>query len=365
MKRRAWLRRRRYEPAAGTTIESELLLRGASWKTRLLLLIVGLALLAGGWLLVRPNFAPTPNPAEPWHLWVSTDTEATSERPTHEPSWLLNLHIEAPTNCEGPAIVTGRLQWEPTELLDRIKQPTRLLVATAGVRILHAEVNSVASIYPVNPKESTWHTVPLVRDEGAAIALSPVARWTVSDVAAQFRLTLMAAHTAGYGSCYLTSPAVGPLEEAGEEEVVTGVGNVPFWLERHHLNKNLATPLKLDAVVEMSVPYQEPDRAALEAGAHVQRKKTVLVCTTHEREPPSELEDQFYYRMTHVNERFCSSVQTFRANNASAKLIERGVLSTIFIAVAATLLVQALAGNNIRLIVVRVASRGRTHRRRR
>jgi hypothetical protein len=78
-----------------------------------------------------------------------------------------------------------------------------------------------------------------------------------------------------------------------------------------------------------------------------------------------QLEDQFYYRMTHVNERFCSSVQTFRANNASAKLIERGVLSTIFIAVAATLLVQALAGNNIRLIVVRVASRGHTHRRRR
>jgi hypothetical protein len=348
------------------SIELEQLPPGArrASRTRLGLLIAGLALLAGGWLLVKPSFAPTPNPAEPWRLWVSTDTEATSERPTHEPNWLLSLRIEASADCEGPAIVTGRLQWQPKELLDAIKQPTRLLIATSGVRILQEEVNGVASIYPVNLREPTWHVAPLVHNEGASIALIRIDHWTVSQVAAQFRLKLMAAHTAGYGSCFITSPALASSGE-GEEESLTGVSGTPFYVEGHHLNKNLADPLTLDAVVEMSVPRQEPDRAALEAGARVQRKRTVLVCTTREREPPAELEDQFYDYLTQVNERFCSSVQTFRANNASAKLNERNVLSALLFAVAASLLVSAFVNDKIQLIVMRKASRGRPRRRRR
>lgn len=327
------------------------------------MLIVGLALLAGGWLLVKPSFAPTPNPAEPWHLWVSTDTEATSERPTHEPNWLLSLRIEASANCEGPAILTGRLQWQPKFFTDAIKQPKRLLIATSGVRILQEEVNSVASIYPVNLREPTWHVVPLAHDEGTSIALVHIGHWTVSDVAAQFRLKLMAAHTAGYGSCFITSPALAYSGE-GEEESLTGVSNTPSFVEDHHLNENLADPLTLDAVVEMSVPRQEPDRAALEAGARVLRKRTVLACTTRERKPQAELEDQFYDYLTHVNEPFCSSVQTFRANNASAKLNERNVLSALLFAVAASLLVSAFVNDKMRLVVMRQAPRGRRPRRR-
>jgi hypothetical protein len=346
------------------SIELERLPPGArrTSRTRLGLLIAGLALLAGGWLLVKPSFAPTPNPAEPWHLWVSTDTEATSERPLHEPNWLLSLRIEASANCEGPAIVTGRLQWQPKDFMDAIKQPTRLLIATSGVRVLQEEVNGVASIYPVNLREPTWHVVPLVHDEGASIALVHIDHWTVSHVAAQFRLKLMAAHTAGYGSCFITSPA---LASSGEEESLTGVDNTPFYVEDHHLDDSLADPLTLDAVVEMSVPHQEPDRAALEAGARVLRKRTVLACTTREREPPAKLEDQFYDYLTNVNERFCSSVQTFRANNASAKLNERNVLSALLFAVAASLLVSAFVNDKIRLIVMRQASSGHPRRRNR
>ncbi len=246
--------------------------------------------------------------------------------------------------------------------MDTIKQPTRLLIATSGVRILQEEVNGVASIYPVNLREPTWHVVPLVHDEGASIALAHIDHWTVSHVAAQFRLKLMAAHTAGYGSCFITSPA---LASSGEEESLTGVDNAPFYVEGHHLNENLADPLTLDAVVEMSVPRQEPDRAALEAGARVLRKRTVLACTTREQEPPAKLEDQFNDYLTQVNERFCSSVQTFRANNASAKLNERNVLSALLFAVAASLLVSAFVNDKIRLIVMRQASRGYPRRRHR
>lgn len=272
-----------------------------------------------------------------------------SERPTHEPDWLLSLKIEAPTGCAGPATVTGLLQWEAKELTDisKIKQPTRLLVAIAGVRVLHAEMDSVASIYSPDPKAPTWHTVPLFRHEGKYIVQSPIAHWTVSEVTAKFRLKLMAAHTAGFGSCFVTSPTMASLGEGvgGREEAWTDVGdNVPFYVEEHHLSENLGRPLVLDAVVEMSVPHQEPDRSAVDAGAHVQRRRAILACTTHERSPPPEIEDQYYDYLTHLNERFCASVQTFRASNASAKLIERGFLSTILIAASVSLLLQALVG---------------------
>jgi hypothetical protein len=268
-----------------------------------------------------------------------------SERPAHEPDWLLSLKIEAPTDCAGPAIVTGLLQWEAKELTDTIKQPTRILIATAGVRVLHAELNSVASIYPPDPREPTWRAVPLVHYEGSDIVLGKIADWTVARVAAQFRLKLMAASTAGFDSCFVISPTVASFGEELEDEAWTDVSNVPFYVEGHRLNENLGHPLALDAAMEMSVPHQEPDRAALEAGARVQRKRAILACTTHERGPPSEIEDQYYDYLTHLNERFCASVETFRATNASVKLVERDFLSTILIAVAVSLLVQALVGD--------------------
>ena len=188
------------------------------------------------------------------------------------------------------------------------------------------------------------------RHEGQYIVQSPITHWTVAEVTAMFRLKLMAAHTAGFGSCYVTSPAIASLGEGGggREEAWTDVGeDVPFYVEEHHLSENLGRPLVLDAVAEMSVPHQEPDRSALDAGAHVQRGSAILACTTHERAPPPEREDQFYDYLTHLNERFCASVQTFRASNASVKLIERGFLSTILIAASVSLLLQALVGYKI------------------
>jgi hypothetical protein len=285
-------------------------------------------------------------------MWVSTDTEASGERPDAEPDWLLTLKIEAPTNCNGPATVIGSLEWRPKELTDVMdtKQPQKLLIAIAGVRVLHAEVDRIASIDPASPNELAWHAVPLLRQEGEYLVQSTVTHWTVSQVTAKFRLKLMAARTAGFGSCYVTSPAMASIGEGvgGREQAWTNVGeNMTSYVEAHHLSDNLERPLALDAVVQMSVPHEEPDRAALDAGAHVQRKRAILACTTHERAPPREIEDQYYDYLTHLTERFCSSVQTFRASNASVKLIERGFLSTILVAGSIALLLQALIGNSL------------------
>jgi hypothetical protein len=314
--------------------------------------LVGIVALACSYLLVKPTFTPTPSPPQPWGLWISTDTEATGERPTAEPDWLLTLKIEAPTNCNEPATVIGSLEWKPKEVTDviDIKEPKRLLIAIAGVRVLHAEVDRIASIDPASPRELAWRAQPLLRQEGEYLLQSPVTHWTVSQVTAKFRLKLMAARSAGFDSCYVASPAVASIGEGvgGSEQAWTNVGeNVTSYVEAHHLSDNLERPLALDAVVQMSVPHEEPDRAALDAGAHVQRKRAILACTTHERAPPREIEDQYYDYLTHLTERFCSSVQTFRASNASVKLIERGFLSAILVAGSVTLLLQALMGNSI------------------
>lgn len=111
----------------------------ASWP------LLGVAALAGSYVLVKPTLSPAPSLPQPWGLWVSTNTQSSAseyERPHLEPDWLLTLRIEAPAGCSSPATVTGAVQWEPKFLTDRIKPPTRLLLGVAGVHVIHAEISS-------------------------------------------------------------------------------------------------------------------------------------------------------------------------------------------------------------------------------
>jgi hypothetical protein len=116
---------------------------------------------------------------------------------------------------------------------------------------------------------------------------------------------------------------------------------MPLYVEEHHLGENLDTTLALDAVMQMSVPRQEPDRAALDADAHVQRGSVILTCTTHELPHSEATDDQYYAYMRHLGERFCASIQTFRARDASAKLAARNTIASVLVGVVSGMLVLA------------------------
>jgi hypothetical protein len=129
----------------------------------------------------------------------------------------------------------------------------------------------------------------------------------------------------------------------GEEEVWSNVSeHMLLYVEEHHLGENLFNTLALDAVMRMSVPRQEPDRAALDAGAHVQQGSVILTCTTHEPPHSEAADDRYNNYLRHLGERFCASIQTFRARDAAAKLTVRNTIASVLVGVVASLLVAAL-----------------------
>jgi hypothetical protein len=302
-----------------------------------------LAAFGGSYLLLRPTLSSAPSPPPPWGLWLSTNTESSQTHPNHEPDWLLSLTIEAPKECRKPATVVGALQWRFKEvnLNYDVKPPTRLMLAVAGVPLRDVEMSSPE---PAGARDTrTWNTVNIDRSEDAYVAQSAISNWATPGRAAEFRFKLLAAHPAGYGACYVTSPTLldarheGLIE--GEQEEWRGVGEgMSFYAEQHHFSENLGDALQLDAVTRMSVPNQEPDRAALDAGARVQRRSVILTCKTHEPPLSEATNDRFYDYTRHVGERFCASIQTFRAHDASAKLELRKTLATILISVAVSML---------------------------
>jgi hypothetical protein len=319
----------------------------AQWLSWILVVCVASA---GIYWLLRPILMTTPSPPSPWGLWLSTDAESTRGQPDHEPDWLLVLRIEAPRGCSGPATVVGALQWRLKEVgvNYNVTPPTRLMLAVAGVRVLAVEMSSPEPV-GAYARHLKWQSVHVNHVEGAYVAYNTVSNWATPDQAAEFRLKLKAASSAGYGECYVTSPT---LIDAQHEGVVEGEQEawhnlseyIPLYVQGHNLDENLETTLALDAVVRMSVPHLEPDRAALDAGAHVQQGSVILTCTT--REPPSSeaTDDRYYDYLRHLGERFCASIQTFRARNTSAKLAVRNTIASVLVGLVGSILVLALTG---------------------
>lgn len=129
----------------------------------------------------------------------------------------------------------------------------------------------------------------------------------------------------------------------GEQEPWSTVSeHISPYVEEHHLSENLDTTLALDTGMQMSVPHQEPDRAALDAGAHVQQRDVILTCRTHEPPNSEATDDRYYDYLRHLGERFCASIQTFRARDAAAKLTARNTIASVLVGVVASLLVLTL-----------------------
>jgi hypothetical protein len=321
------------------------------------LVLSPLALLLPAWRLLKPSLEPTPSPPRPWGLWLSTDTETGSN---HEPDWLLALKIEANRGCKGTATVSGALQWRLKELSPEysVKPPTQLLLAVAGAAISHLQLSDPENVD--RPDGRTWHKVSVSRAKGIYLADAAVASWTIPDHALKFRFSLKAAGSAGYASCFVTSPTIitAPSNEGiveGEQEPWSDVEQyMPLYTEYHRLPNNLNETPGFDVVAQLSMPTEEPDRASLDAGAHVQRRTVLLTCNT--REPPynKQTEDRYYNNVRRIGERFCASIQTFRKHDATAKLNVRSTVGSTLIAVVLTYL-GAITGISLARVLRRRA----------
>jgi hypothetical protein len=302
----------------------------SSRRARALWATIGLAALTGGYALAAPTFRSTPNPPEPWGLWVGANSQPPA--PREGPRWLLELAIDAHNGCGGPVTATGSLSWAEWGNHRPIQDPTRLALGAAGVQILRVEVR--------DPKSKTWRIVTFALKEDTYIAEDTLTHGLPEGEEAEFRLTFLGSRSAGYKACYLTSPALFDFPAHEEIELDARLTGERYLDERHRLNGILGDPLT-DAIVRMSVLNQQPDRAVLDSGAQIQHGEAVLTCTSISPETPQIYRsDPFYANRMLFGESSCASIQTFRSSDASDSLNRRVFFAGILISAAVGILLE-------------------------
>jgi hypothetical protein len=302
----------------------------SSRRARALWATIGLVALTGGYALAAPTFRSTPSPPEPWGLWVGANSQPSA--PRDGPGWLLELAIDAHNGCGGPVTATGSVSWAEWGNHRPKQDPTRLALGAAGVQILRVEVR--------DPKSKTWRIVSFAHQEDTYIAEDTLTHGLPEGEEAQFRLTFLGSRSAGYEACYLTSPALFDLPAHEERELDTRFTAERYLDEHHRRNGILGDPLT-DAIVRMSVLNQQPDRAALDAGAHVQHGEAVLTCTSISPEtPPIYRSDPFYADRMLFGGSSCAGIQTFRSSDSSDSLNRRVFFAGIFISAAVGILLE-------------------------
>ncbi len=250
----------------------------------------------------------------------------------------MNLTMSSKKGCGHPTIATGEVSWTTGKHYGPLlRAPTELALGIAGIPVLHAEIRG--------PNES-WHPALLGKREDTYVAAGRINDWT-EGAAAEFQLVLLATRSAGYESCYMTSPAL--FEFQGDEQIWTDAdSNRTIYLQEHHRDGNLGSGLLTDATVTMSVPGEQPDRTLLDSGAHVKRGDIVLSCSAYLPEPPSaQTEDSFFYTRELPLEPSCASVQTFRSSDAADNLNRRVFFAGILISAAVGLLLEALVTGTV------------------
>lgn len=308
---------------------------GARW-VRVMWAAIGLLGLAGGYLLIAPTFSSTPEPPQPWGLSVAANP--VQSRTRLATGWFMNLTMSSKKGCGHPTIATGEVSWTTGKHYGPLlRAPTELALGIAGIPVLHAEIRG--------PNES-WHPALLGKREDTYVAAGRINDWT-EGAAAEFQLVLLATRSAGYESCYMTSPAL--FEFQGDEQIWTDAdSNRTIYLQEHHRDGNLGSGLLTDATVTMSVPGEQPDRTLLDSGAHVKRGDIVLSCSAYLPEPPSaQTEDSFFYTRELPLEPSCASVQTFRSSDAADNLNRRVFFAGILISAAVGLLLEALVTGTV------------------
>jgi hypothetical protein len=303
---------------------------------------VGAAVLGASYLVARPTFEPVRSAPRPWRLWLSTDARTPNTNTHSSPGWLLHLNTLADNDCSNTT-VTGALEWEPKEITDPVSPvPTRYVIAIAEAHVYRLETRSVN---PFNRSgTATWQTIPLHAVSGAEVAEVPVAHWQGPDQPAEFRLTLAAAQPAGFGSCYVTSPAIGDFYESGnaDEAPPETTFSVSTFLQGRNVSANLEEPLYLDAFAESEVPGQEPEDTAASTRLTLHPRAAIASCTTFPTEAHSGELDPYSEDLSARAARPCAGLQLFRSSSLQATLTRHVFFSGLLASAGITMLIEAL-----------------------
>jgi hypothetical protein len=314
--------------------------------------IVGALAVCASLSLALPSFEEGPPVPRPWSLWLSTN--APTDGGLSEPNWLLNMTIVADKDCR-TATVTGALQWQIKELDSVVRpRPNRYILGVEGTHVLSLEVRDIDEVD--RRLTQPWRPIALSQVEGASLVEIPAPFWPDSFASAEFRLKVTAAHPAAFGSCYLTSPGIGgPAEEVSSypEKIRSAVET---FTESRRGSENLSDQLALDAVMESTVPGQEPEAAVVSAVAASQPGGAMTTCSTRDADgltPEGEIDRFAEYRQNRA-QRPCAGVKRFESRNLQASLAKHTYLSGVLLSAGMGMFLDALMG-----ATVAVASRVR------
>jgi hypothetical protein len=292
----------------------------SSIRGRIIWGAVGLLALGIGYWLIFPTFSGTSEPPNPWGLWIGINAAT----PQNTASSSLELDIEPLHGCDRPSTVTGTMSWHRgDEPLSHI--PTRLAFAVAGVRLLKAEAE--------DPETEVWRPIPVIYAPKISVGEAVVPHWR-EELSVGLRLTLVSSHSAGYEACDVTSPAL--FEYQGGEEYFAPAHIYGEGYLEDHSGRGFNGTLLTEAVINMAVPHEMPDRTVLDAGAQV-RRSFVLHLACNAPDPARER-----YPSQESQQSSCASVQTFRAPDASDSLDRRVFFSGILISMAIGILLEAV-----------------------
>jgi hypothetical protein len=312
----------------------------SSLRARVIWAAIGIAALVAGYLLAAPSFQPAPNPPEPWGLWIATN--GTSMGPYL--GKLIELKLDGSQNCNAPVNVTGNLQWTRSlsahGKLVPLRAPTTLVLGISEARVLTGEMS-------VEGAEG-WHPMHVARFHNVYILEGRAPRWNKEHSTVKLHLMVDASRSAGYGACYITSPAL--LEYEGPEPAFEVASQAAVYVQS---NKALAHTkvhewLPTDAIVWLNVAHREPDRAALDAHGQVRRGNVLVTCTEADEAPKGQAaRDPYYYWRSLVGESSCASVQTFRATDTTETLELRVFLAGILVSAGIGILLEALVTGRV------------------
>jgi hypothetical protein len=294
----------------------------------------------GGFFLIRPVLGGAPAPPHTWGLYLTTDS--LDRHPRRAPAdWLLKLRIKEPDHCGQPALAYGELEPDDATKLDHL--PRFISLGVAGAVISSPQIGRVR-VPGGTHSELRWRPMRLARFRHGYVATAKIPRgWHSEGEDRTFlRFSVAASGGAGYGSCYLTSPAL--FEYPGEDQRwYTAQSLTNIYLRQRRLPRRLEYAPLTDAILYMSAAGKTPDRAATDAGALVRGDSLLLTCSGEVPDRPRrERADAFYYERILLGESSCASVQTFRASDAVESSNLRLFFAGVLLSAAVAMLLEAV-----------------------
>lgn len=273
-------------------------------------------------------------------MWITTN--AGQKDVGRAPSWMLDASITSEGNCEGPQVLDGQFEFSEESLEQLRQRPDFLSVSVSRTKVHGAEI--------LNPRERVWEPMAVHRFREMTVLTSPRGDWWSETFnTARFRMRVGRVRSAGYGACYLSSPAVTEFQGVDSAwSEANGEGGVFLSLRKRFPEVDYA-PLT-DAVFRMRIKGHPPDRSSIDGGAFVAGSRAVVTCETNiDSNAAIHRGSDYSVGMHYMRQSNCSSVQVFRDVNSAGDLNRRVFLGGLILSIAAALLLEALVTASTRV----------------